>query len=135
MARKDKAPNIDTGSYDYGVTRVEGKGGKTVRSIGNGDAVQRALLKFYAAGKDIGQVIRANKLKQDPAQYDNAGLLRMSVGNSLRALVRNGTHVTIGDVTVKSLEQRVALDEVKDPGEKKARAPRKRKNEAAAEAA
>ena len=88
---KNEATVIDPSGYDYGATKVVDKAGKTRTSIGNGDAVQRAMLKFMAAGKDIGQVIRANKLAQDPKKYENAGLLRMSVGNSLRALVRKLT--------------------------------------------
>lgn len=142
MAKVKETTTIDASAYGYEKTRVVGKDGKTKSSVGNGDAVQRALLKFTAAGGDIGKVIRANKLPQDPAQYDNQGLLRMSVGNSLRARVKKGEHVIIGDVTVKSLEQRVALDEVKGgdapaprkPKAAKKAAPRKRKAEPVAEA-
>lgn len=119
MARKKETATIDASGYDYGTVKVKDKSGKTRASTGNGDAVQRAMLRHVAAGKTLEQVIRANKLTQEPAKYDNQGLLRMSVGNSLRAMVRRGEHVVIGDVTIKSLEQRVALDEVKDGAKSK----------------
>lgn len=144
MAKKDKT-TIAASEYDYATTKVVGKDGKTKASIGNGDAVQRAMLKFSAAGKDLMQLVRANKLtdRLDEKKYDNKGLFRMALGNALRGLVRNGTHVVIGDVTVKSLDQRVALDEVKDgakpaKAKKAAKRPRKAKSaasEAPAEAA
>lgn len=113
---KDKTAAIDMSAYDYATTKVTGKDGKTISSTGNGDAIQRAFLRFKAAGKDIMQVVRANKLtdKFNPAQYDNAGRFRMSVGNTLRAMVRAGETVTIGDTVVKSLDQKVALPELAD---------------------
>lgn len=110
MARKKATTTIDASKYGYKASKTTDKAGKVVRSVGNGDAVQKAMTVFRASGKDIGQVIRANKLPQDPKQYDNHGLLRMAVGNSLRAKVRAGEPVTIGDITVKTLSQRVSLE-------------------------
>lgn len=108
---------------EYATTKIVGSDGKTRHSKSNDDAVARAMLIFTAGGGDIAKVIKANGLsdKYDPAKYDNQGLLRMSVGNSLRALVRGGTPVTVGDITVKTLEQRIALPESVEK-EKKARA-------------
>lgn len=122
-----KSNTIDMSEYGYSTTKVVGKGGKTVRSTGNGDAIQRAMAAFKASGKDVMQVVRANKLDVDrynPKKFDNMGLLRMSIGNSLRAMVRAGTPVTIGDIVVKTLAQRVSLETATSA---KPRKPRARK--------
>lgn len=111
--KKTATATIDPSKYDYKTAKTVGKDGKTVKSLGNGDAVQKAMLLFKASGKDISQVIKANGLPQVVSNYDNLGLLRMSVGNSLRALVKAGTPVTIGSITVSKLSQRVALTEAK----------------------
>lgn len=115
-ARKKKEATggiVDTSKYNYDRTSIVGADGKTRHSASNGDAIAKAMLVFIAGGGDIAKVIKANGLgdKYDVAKYDNMGLLRMSVGNSLRGLVRNGTPVTIGDIVVKTLEQRVAVPE------------------------
>lgn len=117
MGRRKAAAAGDTlaglAERDYKKTRIVGGDGRVRHSKSNDDAVARAMLVFMAGGGNIARVIKDNKLtdKYDPAQYDNQGLLRMSVGNSLRALVRAGTPVVIGDLTVKTLEQRVAVPE------------------------
>lgn len=105
---------------DYTKTRVVGHDGRIRHSKSNDDAVARAMLVFTAGGGDIAKVIKANGLgdKYKPEQHDNQGLLRMMVGNSLRALVRAGTPVVIGDVTVKTLEQRVAVPDAVDKTKK-----------------
>lgn len=133
MAKKRKAAakadgTIDASKYDYQTLKVQGRDGKTRHSIGNGDAVQRAMAKYVANAKDtkvaLAKVVKDNKLgdKVDVAKWDNMGLLRMTIGNSLRALVKNGTPVTIGDETVKTLAQRIAVDTVKDKPVRKAKA-------------
>lgn len=130
VARKAKAdtpsPSDSLSAYDYKTLTTRDKDGRTRSSKGNGDAVQKALLVYVAAGGDLVKVVKANGLQDrlDPAKYDNQGLFRMSLGNSLRGLVRNGTHVTIGDVVVKSLDQRVAVPEAPAAAakDKKARA-------------
>lgn len=102
---------------DYTKARIVGGDGKVRHSKSNDDAVARAMLVHLAAhgtsDEVFAKIVKANGLgdKLDPAEYKSAGLFRMTLGNSLRALVRGGTPVVIGDVTVKSLEQRVALPE------------------------
>lgn len=111
-------------NYDYQRTKIVDKDGKTRHSASNGDAVAKAMLIYTAAGGDLTALIKKNGLgdRLDPSKWDNQGLFRMALGNSLRALVRAGTPVTIGDVEVKTLAQRVAVPEVV---EKKARARKK----------
>jgi hypothetical protein len=136
MAKKKEVAAIGEG-YEYEKTRVRGVDGKIRHSLSNGDAVAKAMTVLVAEAKDLraalAKVARENKLgaKLNIDQYDNLGLFRMSLGNSLRGLVRNGTPVTIGDVTVKSLEQNVKVPEVKDveaAPKKKAAAPKKAKH-------
>lgn len=141
MAKKKETSTIDASAYDYKTTKVLDGKGKVVSSTGNGDALQRAMHAFKATGKDFMQVARANKVDIDSKQYDNAGLFRMALGNKLRGLVRNGTPVVVGDITVKSLDQNVKLAEVDGAAPKaakarKAKSARKpRAKRAAAEAA
>lgn len=119
MAKKKETVAIGEG-YDYEKTRVRGVDGKIKHSVSNGDAVAKAMTVLVATAKDLraalGKVVKENKLgdKLQIDQYDNLGLFRMSLGNCLRGLVRNGTPVTIGDNTVKTLEQNVKVPEVKD---------------------
>ena len=137
MAKKRKAAaggsaTIDASGYNYETLKVAGKDGKVRHSVGNGDAVQRAMAKLLADAKDtkvaLTKVVKDNKLgeKVDVAKWDNMGLLRMTIGNSLRALVKAGTPVTIGSETVKSLAQRVSVETAK--------APRKTRSKSTAEA-
>lgn len=115
MATKTKvpSPSDSLANYEYNTLSTKDHTGKTRHSKGNGDAVQRALLVYVAGGGDLAKVVKVNGLqdKLDPAKYDNTGLFRMALGNSLRGLVRAGTAVTIGDLVVKSLDQRVAVPE------------------------
>lgn len=138
MAKKETT-TIDASAYGYEKTKVRGADGKLKHSVSNGDAVAKAMTVLVATAKDLrvalGKVVKENKLgaKLNIDQYDNLGLFRMSLGNSLRGLVRNGTPVVIGDVTVKTLEQNVKVPEVKDvepkPSRKaKAAAPKKPKH-------
>lgn len=117
MARKKKATaTIDAGAYDYKTTKVRDKDGRVRHSVSNGDAVAKAMLNFVAAGKDLMQLVRANKLDQDkfnPKRFTNTGMFRMTLGNSLRAMVRAGTAVDIGGTVIKTLNQRVAVEEAK----------------------
>lgn len=123
MAKKAKGTVIDTSAYKYEALRIRGKDGKLHYVRGNGDAVVRALaLHCIVNGKSIDQVIKANKL--ETANHANAGQLRMAVGGQLRGLIRNGTPVVIGDVTLKSLDQNVKLAE-EPAGERPARAAKK----------
>lgn len=113
-------------NYDYERTSIRGKDGKVRHSASNGDALAKAMLIYTASDGDIGKLIKANGLqdKFDPSKWDNLGLLRMGVGNSLRALVRNGTPVVVGGITVKALDQKVVVPEslAAEKAEKKPRA-------------
>lgn len=137
MAKKKETTSIDASAYNYEKTRVRGVDGKVKHSVSNGDAVAKAMTVLVATAKDLrvalGKAVKENKLgdKLNIDQYDNLGLFRMSLGNCLRGLVRNGTPVIIGDVTVKTLEQNVKVPEVKDieaaaPKKAKAKAPAKK---------
>lgn len=141
MAKKKETTSIDASAYNYEKTRVRGVDGKVKHSVSNGDAVAKAMTVLVATAKDLrvalAKVVRENQLgdKLNIDQYDNLGLFRMSLGNCLRGLVRNDTPVTIGDVTVKTLEQNVKVPEVKDIGNYDARqtaAPKKTKAKASA---
>lgn len=119
MAKKQTAA-IGAG-YDYDKIKVRAKDGTLVTSSGTADAVARAMLLHLAVnGGTVNQVIAANglKVKKGP----NEGLVRMAVGNALRGLVRNGTAVKIGAVTVKTLKQVVALPKVEAKATKPAKA-------------
>lgn len=133
--RKSSESTVNTGNYDYKTTAVrDARTGKMRYSQSNGDAIARALLLHLAGKGTIEQVVRANKLVVKDG--GNAGLYRMSVGVALRGLVRNGTPVRIGAVTVKTLKQPVALPKVeakaapkKVKKAKRKTAPRKRSTE------
>jgi len=103
--------SIDTGKYEYSRVKYKDKDGKTKVSRGNLDAVAIAMLGM--GPKELERVIKDNKLEDKVAKARtlNAGQFRMSIGNSLRATVRSGESVTIGEHTIKKLDQRVALPE------------------------
>lgn len=126
-AKKASGTVIDTSGYDYTTTRIRNeKTGKIIYSTGKGDAVAKAMLLHRAAGGTTEQIVKANKLKLE-AGNRSPGLFRMSVAGTLRAKVRAGEHMTIGDVVVKSLEQRIAMPEVKAtaaPVARKAKSPK-----------
>jgi len=126
-APKTKAPEsasvVDISKYEYETTKIRDVTGKVRHSRGNGDAIANAMLVFIAAGGDIKKVVKVNGLtkKMEGREGLNAGLYRMNVGVQLRKLVRDGTPVVIGDITVKTLEQNVKVPEAV---EKPARKPR-----------
>lgn len=116
MVKKKSESVVDLSRYDYTRTRIRDTSGKVRHSTGVDDAVARALLIHTAGGGKLGTVIRDNGLtaKYKGREDSNPGLLRMSVGGSLRALVNAGTPVKIGAITVKTLKQTVALPKVED---------------------
>lgn len=127
MAKKNDTPAamIDRGRYDYERVKFRDPStGKIRHSAGNGDAVARAML-----GLNVGQVVHTAMTagldelvsKHSDKRTSNPGQFRMIVGNALRALVRKGTSVQIGDHLVKKLDQKVALPPVDEP-KKSARA-------------
>jgi hypothetical protein len=152
MAKAKDKTTIDTSRYEYARIAVRGADGKMHYSAGNGDAVAKALLLHCTVnGKALGGVIRDNGLASKFKDAGgNAGTLRMSVGVALRALVKAGTPVTIGDVKVSKLSQKVELPKPEKAAPRAAKgrsgakrrataktkkAPRARKPRAAAEAA
>lgn len=104
--------------YEYETSKIRGKDGKVRSSRGNGDAVAKAMLLFTAGGGEITTVINANKLQDKMALHlkkkgpKAAGLIRMTLGVMLRALVRNGTPVKIGKELIEKLTQKVDLPKV-----------------------
>lgn len=121
MARKAKkakkeGTSIDMSDRDYKAIRVENKDGTIRHSRGNGDAVAKAMIAYVAGGGDLMAVVKANGLTDKYGQKDfpNQGMFRMTLGNSLRALVRAGTPVKIGKEIVSTLTQRVANPAIKD---------------------
>lgn len=108
-------PNVmNSEKYKYERTKFLDADGKVKHSASNGDAVARAMMLI--SSDDIQGVIEANSLLMK--EHKNPGLLRMAVGNSLRAKVRKGEPVTIGEYTVKKLDQK--QPEIKAPPKPKA---------------
>lgn len=105
---------VDREKYNYDrVKTTDPKTGKTRTSYGNGDAVAKAMLGLDE--KQLERVVRTNKLIDKigtPEKATNIGLYRMALGNSLRAMVRRGEPVTIGEHTIKRLDQKVAIANV-----------------------
>lgn len=109
MAGKSKKPAkgdksvINHDKYQYQRTRIKSDSGAVKTVVSNGDAVARAL--SYVGTKELDGLVRQHSLPKPKATL-NAGLRKMSVANSLRALVRGGVPTQIGDYIVKSLDQR-----------------------------
>jgi len=116
MGKKKEAGSVvDLSRYEYKRTSIRGSDGKVRHSASNGDAVAKAMLLLHTGKSTIAGVVRANGLTakfKDRDPEANPGLYRMSVGVALRALVKAGTPVTIGDVVVKSLKQAVEMPKV-----------------------
>ena len=77
---------------------------KTVRSRGNGDAIAKAMAGLTPA--QVKKAMSSNGLGKKLGHHYgklNNGRFRMVVGNSLRAMVHNGTPVTINGITVSKL--------------------------------
>lgn len=127
MPAEDNTPMIDRDKYAYNTVRVAGKDGKVRNSTGNGDAVARAMLSVTF--DDLPKIIKKNGLP-DLKQGSNPGQFRMIVGNSLRAKVRKGEEVTIGDVVVKKLDQREPVIKEAPLAERKAAEPKAKKAKA-----
>lgn len=115
-AKKSEGTSLDMSDRDYKAIRVENKDGTIRHSRGNGDAIAKAMIAFVAGGGDLMKVVKDNDLTEKYGQKDfpNQGMFRMTLGNSLRALVRAGTPVKIGKETVTSLAQRIADPAIKE---------------------
>jgi len=122
---------IDASKYEYSKARIRDSRGNARTVVSNGDAVANALTLLLTQGKTLESVVRANKLPMDRQDYVNNGQFRMAIGNSLRGRVRRGEAVTIGDLTIKSLEQRVNVPiEADAPAAVKKAAPKAAKKAA-----
>lgn len=132
MAKKTVATGsmIDRNKYGYARTKFIGPDGKARYSAGNGDAVAKALLGVTGAKFD--KVVRDAGLKDLAAKHSdkNPGQFRMVIGNALRAIIRKGGSVVIGDNTITSLGQ--AIKQAEPPAPKKARKSKKDEVQAAA---
>lgn len=106
--KDDSAPVIDRAKYGYSSARVaDPKTGKVRNVVSNGDAVARAL--SLTSFDDLPKIAKSNGVSDKFDKFKNtvnAGMVRMNLGNVLRAMVRNGTEVTIGEYTIKKLDQR-----------------------------
>lgn len=107
---KASANIIDTTKYDYDKTKFRDGEGKARFSKSNGDAVAQALL---GADRDaLIAVVKANGLEakfKELVKHDDTGVFRMSLGNSLRAMVRKGTGVKVRGHSITKLDQKVTL--------------------------
>lgn len=96
---------------EYEKAKFKGADGKTHTTTSNGDALAKAMAGLSVA--DLNKAVKANGLSEKYPSgvegFGNQGLARMSIGNSLRALVKNGTPVTVGEHTIKKLDQKVVL--------------------------
>lgn len=110
---------INRNKYNYERIKTLDADGKVKHSSSNGDAVARAMLVLTP--DQLADLAEANDV--DMSKYKNGGLARMALSNRIRALVRKGTAVQIGDVLVKKLDQRVKVEELPKAKAK----PRKRK--------
>ncbi len=111
---------IDSSQYNT-VTYVDPETGKTKTSRGSCDAVALALLTVKKS--DYDGVAKANDLSEKfNREYPNAGQMAMALSNMLRAKVKRGEPVKIGEHTVKKLDQVIKLP--KPPVVTKDKAPK-----------
>lgn len=101
---------IDRSKYSYGREKHVGADGKLVSRTGNGDAVAQHLAHATVNGHTVDKIAKANSLEVKGA---NSGQIRMNLGNMLRARVKRGEHVVIGDIKVKALDQSLPASVVK----------------------
>lgn len=116
----DTKMRIDTEKYKYGRTKVRDKAGKVRHSATNGDAVAKAMMGLTVP--QVVDVMNANGLQRFAAYATekNPGQFRMTIGNSLRGMVRKGTAVTIGPHRIEKLDQNIPVSELTPPPSKAA---------------
>ena len=139
---------IDRDKYDYVKThRVDSKGKKRT-SYGVGDSVGDALAKYAPKLEQLRPLLKKNGLP-DREPTSNPGQFRMSVGGSLRAVLRrhekdpdNNPPLKIANLEITSFDQVIPdppgwgdAKKEKTPAAKKGTATRARRKEAAAEKA
>lgn len=116
-------PDIDMSGRDYKKMKVRDADGKLKHTANNGDAVAKAMLAYTSAGGDLKALADKNGLtdKFKGLTGGNPGLVRMSLGVMLRAMVRRGEPVKIGKITVEKLTQKVEIPNL-EGGRRKAAA-------------
>jgi len=98
---------IDPSQYNT-VTYVDPETGKTKTSRGSCDAVALALLLVKKS--DYDNVAKDNDVfEKFNKTYPNTGQMTMALSNMLRAKVKRGEPVKIGEHTVKKLDQVIKL--------------------------
>lgn len=123
---------IDRSKYNYERKQyADPETGKRRSTYSNGDAVANAMLGLSA--DQLEKVMKDNGLEEKLGKHltgaANPGQFRMLLGNSLRAKVKRGEPVTIGEHTVKKLDQKVKPS-VAPPPPKVAPTPPKAKEKA-----
>lgn len=134
MPNTEPKQMIDRAKYDYKATRVaDPKTGKVRNRVSNGDAVARAMLGITF--EQLPKTAKANGLEELVSKHKdsvNPGQFRMIIGNALRAKVKRGEEVTIGDVLVKKLDQREPVVKDAPKVERAAPAPKAKKTKSTA---
>ncbi len=105
---KAEGKMINPGRYDA-ISYIDPISGKTRTSRGNQDAVALALLG--TGPKDWDRIAKDNDLEQKlDKEYPNNGQYRMALGAMLRAKVKRGEAITIGNhPVIKKLDQKISL--------------------------
>lgn len=98
---------VDTTKYKYDRVKVRGPDGVARYTAGTKDAIAKSL--FGISKKNLLEIAKSNGLKLD-AHYKarNDGHFRMIVGQALRSVIHKGGKVTIGDVVIVQLDQKVS---------------------------
>lgn len=95
---------------DYPKIQYLDADGKLKSTRSNGDAVALALLGL--GPNELQKVAKTNGVEY-VVDATNAGLARLRFGNSLRAKVKAGDAVTIGEFVVKKLDQKIVPPSIK----------------------
>lgn len=105
---------VDRNKYSYPTIKTRGADGKAAYVRGVDDAVTRAMaLHSIVNGKDLGEIAVANNMEM--GEYSNMGQFRMALGNKLRAALKRGEAVIIGDFTINALDNVIELPEPLEP--------------------
>lgn len=128
---------IDRDKYQYEKVTIVDAQGKRRTSHGNNDSVFRAMKKVTTTD-GVRKLLKINGLA-DRAPSGNSGTYRMSVGNSLRAVLRryekdpdNEKPLNIAGIPITSFDQDIPEDDDTTTSAKKAPPAKKRTKQAAA---
>lgn len=102
-ATTDGAVSIDKAKYGYEAVTREVEGGKKRKSYDNADNVAKALRNKTDA--EVEKIAKDNELgdKFKSLSHLNPGMRRMSIGNTLRGIIRKGGKVKVDNKNVASL--------------------------------